>query len=94
MISEDEVTRVAALARLSLTAQEAQLLAKQLSSVLQHFEHVSKIDTTGVEPMVTPTDIEEFWREDQTEKWQNVEAAMKNAPETVGNLFKVPPVVG
>lgn len=95
MISEDEVSRVALLARLSLSPEEIKKLAQQLSSVLQHFEHVSKINTEGVEPLVTPTDIEEFWREDKSETWAGAsEAAMANAPESVGNLFKVPPVVG
>lgn len=94
MISEDEVTRVAHLARLSLNAEETKQLAAQLSSVLGHFEHVSKVKTDGVEPLITPTDVEPVWREDKAKGWDNAEAAMQNAPEAVGNLFKVPPVVG
>jgi len=94
MISEDDVARVAFLARVSITADEAKQLAAQLSSVLGHFEHVSKVNTEGVEPLVTPTDIEAFWREDEVKGWNSAEAAMANAPEAVGNLFKVPPVVG
>ena len=94
MISEDEVARVALLARLSVSADETKKLATQLSTLLQHFEHVSKINTEGVEPLFTPTDIEAFWREDKTEAWESSEVAMSNAPEAVGNLFKVPPVVG
>ncbi len=94
MISEDDVARVALLARLSITPQEAKQMAAQLSSVLGHFEHVSKVKTDGVEPLVTPTDIEPFWREDKAVAWESAEVAMKNAPEVVGNLFKVPPVVG
>lgn len=95
MISEAEVSRVAHLARLSLTQDETKKLAEQLSSVLKAFEHVSKIKTDGIEPLVTPTDIEQFWREDKPMQIKSAsEAAMQNAPESVGNLFKVPPVVG
>jgi len=94
MISEDEVARVALLARLSLSGEEAKQLASQLSSVLGHFEHVSQVNTEGVEPLVTPTDIKAFWREDRVEGWKSADEAMVNAPESVGNLFKVPPVVG
>ena len=94
MISEDEVARVAMLARLSLQPDEAGKLAKQLSQVLGHFEHVSKVNTEGVEPLVTPTDMEMYWREDKAQAWESPEVAMSNAPESVGNLFKVPPVVG
>jgi aspartyl-tRNA(Asn)/glutamyl-tRNA(Gln) amidotransferase subunit C len=95
MISEAEVSRVAHLARLSLTTDEIKQLAEQLTSVLKHFEHVSKINTEGIEPLATPTDIEQFWREDKAEQIKGAsEFAMQNAPESVGNLFKVPPVVG
>jgi aspartyl-tRNA(Asn)/glutamyl-tRNA(Gln) amidotransferase subunit C len=94
MISEDDVARVALLARLSITPEETKQLASQLSSVLGHFEHVSKVNTEGVEPMVTPTDVEAFWREDVVKGWKSADEAMANAPEAVGNLFKVPPVVG
>jgi aspartyl-tRNA(Asn)/glutamyl-tRNA(Gln) amidotransferase subunit C len=94
MISEDDVARVALLARLSITPEETKQLASQLSSVLGHFEHVSKVNTDGVEPMVTPTDVEAFWREDVVKGWKSADEAMANAPEAVGNLFKVPPVVG
>ena len=94
MISEDEVARVAHLARLSITPEEAKQLAAQLSQVLGHFEHVSKVNTEGVEPMVTPSEIEPYWREDEVKSSSSVADAMANAPEAVGNLFKVPPVVG
>lgn len=94
MISEDDVTSNAKLARLSITSDEAKKMASQLTAILGHFEHVSKVGTEGVEPLVTPTDIEAFWREDKMQNWENAEVAMKNAPEAVGNLFKVPPVVG
>lgn len=95
MISEDEVARVAFLARLSLTAAETKSLAEKLSSILGAFEHVSKVDTQNVEPLVTPTDMVAVWREDRVQTWDSSsEQAMQNAPESVGNLFKVPPVVG
>lgn len=94
MISEDEVARVAHLARLSLEPSEAKQLAQDLSSILKHFEQVSKVDTQGVEPLITPTDMKMYWREDVAQTWESAEQAMANAPEAVGNLFKVPPVVG
>jgi len=94
MISPDEVTRVALLARLSLTDEETKQMAEQLTQVLAAFEKVSAVDTGGVEPLVTPTDVEPHWRADVTVPWESPAVAMANAPEVVGNLFKVPPVVG
>ncbi len=94
MLTKEQVEKVAHLARLSLTDEEAIELAKQLSTVLTHFEKVSKVNTEGVEPLVTPTDMEAFWREDAAQAWESPETATANAPETMGNLFKVPQVVG
>lgn len=94
MISEDEVARVAHLARLSLSAEETKTLAAQLSSVLGYFEQISKVKTENTEPLVTPSDMKAVWREDKAVEWEGAGRAMENAPEKVGNLFKVPPVVG
>lgn len=97
MITEEEVVRIAFLARVSLNEKEIPAMAEQLSFVLKHFEQVSTVDTKGVEPLVTPTSIEPHWRQDEVatpESWQGAKSAMANAPESMGNLFKVPPVVG
>lgn len=94
MISKDEVARVAYLARISLNDEEAKALSQQLSFVLEHFEQVRKVNTEGVEPMVTPSVVATHWREDRVSPADAVGLATANAPETVGNLFKVPPVVG
>ena len=94
MISEEDVARVAYLARVQIEPKEAQKLAAELSSILKHFEQVSKVNTQGVEPLVTPTDMPDNLREDVAVVWESPEAAMANAPEATGNLFKVPPVVG
>jgi aspartyl-tRNA(Asn)/glutamyl-tRNA(Gln) amidotransferase subunit C len=94
MISEEEVARTAYLARVQIDSAQAKRLASELSSILKHFEQVSKVDTKGVEPLVTPTDMPDNMREDKAVVWESAEAAMANAPEASGNLFKVPPVVG
>ena len=94
MVSENEVEKIAKLSRLSLTEAEKQAFAKQLSSVLNHFQQLASVPTDGVEPLVTPTDIVEDWRVDQVKTWKGAETDVREAPEKIGNLFKVPPVVG
>jgi aspartyl-tRNA(Asn)/glutamyl-tRNA(Gln) amidotransferase subunit C len=94
MVSEQEIEKIASLARLSLTSEEKTAFAKQISSVLNHFQELAMVNTEGVEPLVTPTDIEPYWREDKVIPGMGSEKAVAGAPEKVGNLFKVPPVVG
>lgn len=89
-----DVKKVATLARLTLTEEEEARYQKQLSAVFKYFEEIAQIKTDGVEPMVTPSDIEQHWREDKVKDVLSPEEALANAPEKSGNLFKVPPVVG
>jgi aspartyl-tRNA(Asn)/glutamyl-tRNA(Gln) amidotransferase subunit C len=93
MIDQKTIAHIAKLARLYITDEEAKLYGEQLSKVLGQFEQISKVDTTQIEPLVTPTDIESFWREDQVKKELSAEEIVENAPQKTGNLFTVPPVV-
>ncbi len=88
-----DVKKVASLARLSVTAEEEKQYAQQLEAVFEHFQKIEAISTEGVEPMVTPTNVEEFWRDDRAEVEITAEEGLQNAPEKSGSLFKVPPVV-
>lgn len=90
----DAVKKVASLARLHISDEEATEVAGQLSAVLENFLLLQKIDTTGVEPLITPTDVTMVLRSDDAHQFHDAEKLLANAPLRSGNLFKVPPVVG
>ena len=92
-MDEKQVQQVAELARLEISHEEALEYATQLSQAIAHFDQISKIDTQGVEPLVTPTEIEIYWRKDEARKEYSAEEMLANAPQKTGNLFTVPPVV-
>ncbi len=93
MIDKKTIEHIAKLARLHVTEAEAAEYSIQLKKVMQNFEQISKIDTTGVEPLITPTEIEVYWREDVVQQDFTSDELVANAPSRSGNLFKVPPVV-
>jgi aspartyl-tRNA(Asn)/glutamyl-tRNA(Gln) amidotransferase subunit C len=93
MIDKKAIEHIAKLARLHISETEAQEFSGQLSKVFDYFEQISKVNTQGVEPLVTPSEVEVFWREDICKKELSAEELVSNAPDKVGNLFKVPPVV-
>jgi len=74
-----QVRHVAALAR----------VGEQLSRILQAFESLTLVDTTGVEP-ATPQVASAALREDVVSGELGVERALANAPEKVGTSFSVP----
>lgn len=93
MISEDTIKKIADLARLSLTKEEIALYSKQLGAVLEHVSQLSKVNTEGIAPMVTATDMAFTHRNDEVVVGGEGAWATANAPEKSGNLFKVPPVL-
>ena len=93
MIDKKTIERMAQLSRLKITDQQSQEYANQLSNILKYFEQISKVNTDKIEPLVTPSEIESFWRDDKAEKEFTAEEMTANAPLKAGHLFKVPPVV-
>lgn len=93
MITSAEIEKIANLARLEVSQERAKELADQLQKVLKHFEQIALVDTTGVEPLITPTEIEVFWRTDDVVQDLTTEEVLSNAPDKIGNLFRVPPVI-
>lgn len=87
------VEKVAFLARLKLSPEEQEKMKDKFEQVLKHFELLSQVDTSNIEPLVTPTDIEYVFRDDIPETDLTTEGALANAPLRQGNLFKVPPVL-
>lgn len=89
----ETLKKMAHLSRLELSEAESNQLGKDLGKVLNFFNQIAEVDTKGVQPMVTPVEIENFLREDEKNNEIKTEDIMANAPSRAGNLFKVPPVV-
>jgi aspartyl-tRNA(Asn)/glutamyl-tRNA(Gln) amidotransferase subunit C len=93
MLNKETVLKVAKLARLDISEQEAQDYQIQLTKVLENFQKIAQVSTEGVEPLITPTPMELFLRPDVVSQTVTVDEIIKCAPDAQGNLFKVPPVV-
>ena len=93
MIDKKTVEHIAKLARLKLSDAEAQEYSATLTQVLGHFEQISNIDTKEVEPLITPVEIAQVWRCDESKQEITTEEILQNAPHKTGHLFTVPPVV-
>jgi aspartyl-tRNA(Asn)/glutamyl-tRNA(Gln) amidotransferase subunit C len=104
-INLQDVTYVADLAHLELTAEERVRFARDLSSILEYFTRLNELNTDDVPPMAQLSDRYGSTSQTAAERSAAVqredipvpclphEEALKNAPDTDGDFFKVPKVI-
>ncbi len=92
-ITEEQVKKVAKLARLDLTDEEVKEFTAQLESILQYMEKMNQLDTEKVEPLAHCLPITNCFREDVIKESLDVQKALANAPQSDGDFFKVPKIL-
>jgi aspartyl-tRNA(Asn)/glutamyl-tRNA(Gln) amidotransferase subunit C len=92
-IRREEVERIAELSRLRLEPERLDVMAGQLSSVLDFVATLNQLDLSGSEPG-TFSSPEGALREDAVNgRRLGAEAATREAPEAESGFFVVPPIV-
>jgi aspartyl-tRNA(Asn)/glutamyl-tRNA(Gln) amidotransferase subunit C len=92
-ISREEVRRVVALARLSLSPEETERLTRELGAILGYVETLSRVDTTDVPPTSHVMALATPLRDDVPAEPIDPELAVANAPLASGSAFVVPKVI-
>ncbi|MBL8952144.1 MAG: Asp-tRNA(Asn)/Glu-tRNA(Gln) amidotransferase subunit GatC [Myxococcaceae bacterium] len=92
-LSLDQVRRVAALSRLSLTSDEEARLAVDLQAVLDAAASLDTLDLRDVPPTAQVNLTESPLRRDVAVEPLGVKKALANAPDPVGSSFGVPKVI-
>jgi aspartyl-tRNA(Asn)/glutamyl-tRNA(Gln) amidotransferase subunit C len=104
-VTEKDVIYVAELANLELTPEERQRMVKDLDSILSYIDRLNELDTSQVPPMaqvvvdssaakveggMAPTPA---WRDDTPAPCLSRDEALRNAPASDGEFFRVPKVI-
>lgn len=87
------VKRVARLARLAVTEEEAERMTGELNGILGFVEQLSEVNVEGVEPMTSVTPMQMKKRADVVNDGGKADDIVANAPLTDRNYFLVPKVV-
>ena len=93
MISREEVQHVARLARLALTDEELERMREQLDAILAYIDKLRELDVEGVEPTSHAVPMVNVMRDDDIAPVLSQEAALANAPDRAGELFRVPRII-
>ena len=92
-LTRGEVERVAVLARLRLTTEEATQLTEQLDNILLYMDKLNEIDTANVEPFSHARKNASALREDKVTSRPDADALLANAPDRDATFFKVPKIL-
>jgi aspartyl-tRNA(Asn)/glutamyl-tRNA(Gln) amidotransferase subunit C len=87
------VKRVARLARLAVTDDEAVRMTGELNGILGFVEQLSEVDVAGVEPMTSVIPMAMKMRRDEVNDGDMADRIVANAPRTEQNFVEVPKVV-
>jgi len=96
MISEEDTKHIAKLARLGLKEAEIKKFQKDLSSILNYFNSLKKVNVLNVEPTFHPSEHYfkeklDVMRQDKAESQtqETVDELIKSAPDKKGRHVKV-----
>jgi aspartyl-tRNA(Asn)/glutamyl-tRNA(Gln) amidotransferase subunit C len=87
------VKRVAKLARIAVTDDEAKNLEGELNTILGFVEQLNEVDVSNVEPMVSVVAVDMKKRIDEVTDGNKAADIVANAPASDENFFQVPKVV-
>lgn len=88
-LSREEVLHISRLARVGITDTEIEKMAEQLSNILENFDILREVDTTGIPPTAQSIDLQNIMRNDIVEASMPVSNVLANAPKQEEDFFKV-----
>jgi len=88
-----QVQKIAHLARLKITEDEARAYAESLSRILGLIEQMNAVDTDNVAPMAHPSDAALRLREDAVTETDRRDKFQAIAPAVEAGLYLVPKVI-
>ena len=92
-LTNDDVAKVALLARLRLSPEELPTFTGQLNAIVDFVKQLQEPDTSGVEPLAHGIEVRNVFREDVVGPSLPREQALANAPKSNGEGFLVPAVL-
>ncbi len=93
-ITTADVSKVATLARLSLTDDELATATTELGAMLDHFAEIDALDLDDIEPMNNPTNLVNVMRDDVVGETLDRDEVLAAAPMAEDHRFRVPPIIG
>ena len=92
-VDSNKVRHVAKLARVAMSDAEVDALVPELNNILGWVEHLSEVNTDGVEPLTAVIDLKLRLRDDVVDDGDVRDKVLLNAPDAQHGFFAVPKVI-
>ena len=92
-VDQKTVRHVAKLARIAMSDAEVDALVPELNNILGWVEHLSEVNTDGVEPLTAVIDLKLRLRDDVVDDGDVRDKVLLNAPDAQHGFFAVPKVI-
>ena len=88
-----KLKELAHLARLEFSDEELIDIGNDLKKIIEFCDQLKSVDTEGIDPLIYLSDEINVLRDDQIKHGLKKEVALKNAPASDSDYFKVPKVI-
>jgi aspartyl-tRNA(Asn)/glutamyl-tRNA(Gln) amidotransferase subunit C len=92
-LTQDDVKRIASLARIEIDDAQAQAAQAQLNSIFDLIATMQAVDTSGIAPMAHAQEVYQRLRDDMVTESDRHAAFQAIAPAVENGLYLVPRVV-
>ncbi len=92
-LDNKKLRELAHLARLEFSDEELIDIGNDLKKIIEFCDQLKSVDTEGIDPLIYLSDEINVLRDDQIKQGLKKEEALKNAPASDSDYFKVPKVI-
>ncbi|MFV1872219.1 MAG: Asp-tRNA(Asn)/Glu-tRNA(Gln) amidotransferase subunit GatC [Oleiphilus sp.] len=92
-IGPEDIKKIAHLARLQVSENEAEKLCHDIGNILNLVDQLQNANTTDIEPMANPLDAVQVLRSDKVTETNQRDALQTVAPLVEKGLYLVPKVI-
>lgn len=94
-LSNEDILKLARLARLGLTNEEVKEYKNELNAILEYVDQLAAVDVSGLEPTSQVTGLRNVTRTDVVKTYGYAPIdLLRNVPTTDGDLIKVKRMIG
>ena len=92
-LDTNTINKIAKLARIKLSDEEAKDLLKDMNSILDWVEQLNEVNTDKVEPLTNISSSVLTKRNDEAQDINSSDEVLQNSPDQLEGYFAVPKVV-